>query len=183
MAIALGVLAACGTTPAPTTSPPTSAGPAAGEDRRPVGPGMQAPAFSLPRLDGRGRVQVPSAGKKVVLLSFWAFSWGGDRALPHLEEFHRRYAERGLELVVVSHDEASLDLAPVLRDVGITFAVARDPDGNVLRRYEPSHVMSVYVIDEDGRVRLAVSSGKGSSPVRNPEVEPLVRELLGLPPN
>jgi len=144
-----------------------------------VAVGQQAPAFNLPRVDGKGRVGVPDG--KVMLVAFWALEWGGQHELPKLEDLHRRFADRGLEVVVVSHDMEGVYLPQVVQRYGITFAMVWDDCQKIIKRWRPDNIMSVYLLDRDGVVRLVRSAGKESSPCAAPGVESAIEELLGPP--
>src|ERR671939_2048407 len=61
-----------------------------------------APAFDLPRLDGRGRVSLASLRGKAVIVNFWA-SWCvpcKDES-PRLEAAWQRYRDRGVVVLGV----------------------------------------------------------------------------------
>lgn len=141
--------------------------------------GSHVPAFARDRLDGKGRVALPNG--KVTIVAFWAMSWGGQFALPRYEKLYRDYAARGLELVVVSHDdeEYAKSLPQALGKYDVTFPVVWDDEKKLVERFRPANIMAAYVIDRDGVVRYVESAGKESWPAASDAVEAKVRELLG----
>lgn len=141
--------------------------------------GSRVPAFARDRIDGKGRVELPNG--KVTIVAFWAMSWGGQLALPRYEKLYRDYASRGLELVVVSHDDAPYgeSLPEALGKFGVTFPVVWDEDKTLIDRFRPANIMAAYVIDREGVVRFVETAGKESWPAASDAVEAKVRELLG----
>ena len=176
-AFALVLLAAgCG-----HAAPASPAAAAAPSSATPLGVkvGTKVPAFSLARVDGKGTATLPNG--KVTLVAFWALGWGGDYGLSRLDELHRRYAAQGLDVIVVSHD-AAMDVLPgFLEQRGLTVPLVWDERHAVIDRWRPDNIMSAYVLDRDGVVRLVRSSGKESAPSNLPSVDDKIRELLGLP--
>ena len=140
--------------------------------------GMRAPALALERVDGKGRVSLPNG--KVTVVTFWSMDWGGQYALPKLEELHRRLAEHGLELIVISHDDERRTVVDTVERYTPSYALVWDEGRKVISAWKPDRVMSVYVLDRDGIVRLALTSGKESVPTALPGVEEKLRELLGV---
>ena len=119
---------------------------------------------------------------RVVLLDFWTYSCINClRTIPHLEALYERYRADGLTVLGVHTPEFAFEADPgnvgdAVRDLGITYPVALDPDfatwnafGN---RYWPAH----YLIDRGGHVRdLYVGEGGEE------RTETLVRRALGVP--
>lgn len=176
--LALLVVVGCGRSSSPPSPPSARPASSAAQPQR-ITVGAKAPPFSLPRVDGKGVASVPTG--KVTLVAFWALGWGGAYALPKLEALQRRYADQGLAVVIVSHDE-SKDILPAMAEHhGLTAALVWDEQRKVMDRWRPDNIMSAYVIDREGVVRLVRSSGKESAPANLPSVDDKIRELLGLP--
>lgn len=170
------VAAGCGH--AAPASPSASAAPPAGTSVG-VKVGTKGPVFSLARVDGKGTAALPNG--KVTLVAFWALGWGGDYGLSRLEEIHRRYAAQGLDVIVLSHDEAMDGLPGFLQQRGLTVPVVWDERRSVMDQWRPDNIMSAYVLDREGVVRLVRSGGKESAPSNLASVDDKIRELLGLP--
>lgn len=111
---------------------------------------------------------------KVVLLEFWA-TWCRPclELLPKLSGLHRRFAERGLEIVALTrYGQAPADADPqeararerdlvrtVVSGRGLPIRVGIAPDARVQQRYGAMGVPTLVLIDRQGCVRLAVSGG------------------------
>ena len=128
----------------------------------PVDTGSRAPDFQATTLGGEP-ASLRSYEGDVVLLNIWATWCAPCRyEMPALERLHRRLGAEGLAIVAVSVDAppgqldalARLggDVDAYVRDLGITFDVLRDPEGDILRRYRIAGLPTTYVLDREGRV-------------------------------
>jgi cytochrome c biogenesis protein CcmG, thiol:disulfide interchange protein DsbE len=113
-----------------------------------------APTFDLPRLDGKGRIDLASyLGHKPVVVDFWA-SW----CVPciheskRLQKAHEQYGNRVAFIGVDSEDFAG-DARAWLRKHDITYPSARDGSGAVLHRWVTRTALpSIFFIDRRGKV-------------------------------
>ena len=83
-----------------------------------------APYFILPTWDGN-TVRSSSLKGKVVLLEFFQ-TWCPDcqKSVVELEKLYKRYKERGLVVVGISHDrEKAVVVEPFLKKYGLTYSV------------------------------------------------------------
>jgi len=113
--------------------------------------GVEAPAFSLPALDGRS-VDLGSYRGKVVLLNFWA-TWCGPcvSEMPSLERLHRTLGPEGLAVVTVSTDEDEAALRQFVKQYDLTMPVLRDPGGRgPAARYHTTGYPETFVLDRAG---------------------------------
>jgi thiol-disulfide isomerase/thioredoxin len=141
------------------------------EENRPVGgrPGNLAPDFALADLNGQV-VRLSDLRGNVVLVDFWA-TWCGPckAALPHLQEIHNMYGDKGVTIVAIAMDNSGakivrpfvdkqkLSFKVVLpsdeidrkfggiRGLPTTFIIA--PDGTVYKRYMGYQRKEVFVRD------------------------------------
>jgi thiol-disulfide isomerase/thioredoxin len=101
-------------------------------------------------------------GGKVVLIDFfatWCFPCLED--MPNLEELHKRYNERGLEVLAVGMDrEGAVVLEPFANHYQFRFPVlvANDPIRDGASPFGPIRVLpSTVLIGRDGRIIAAYS--------------------------
>jgi thiol-disulfide isomerase/thioredoxin len=108
---------------------------------------------------------------KVVLVRFWTqgCSYCAHSA-PALNEFHQRYAARGLVVVGMYHpkpprDESPQAVARAARRLGFEFPVALDNDWSALRRWwlstgDRAFTSATFLIDRQGILRAIHPGGE-----------------------
>ncbi|MDJ0849629.1 MAG: TlpA disulfide reductase family protein [Myxococcota bacterium] len=124
-----------------------------GDAARPVGRGTPAPAFSLPRVDGSGRVSLDELRGKVVLVNFWA-TWCKpcEDEMPAMERLYRRLAGQGFELVAISVDEDGEAVRRFRERYGLTFTILLDPERSAARAYQTFRFPESLLVGPDGVV-------------------------------
>ncbi|HJQ75132.1 MAG TPA: TlpA disulfide reductase family protein [Gaiellaceae bacterium] len=137
--------------------------------------GAVAPAFSLRRLDGPGRVSLASyRGKKAVVLNFWA-SWcepcKSEAAV--LERDWTSYRGRGVVFIGVDYHDLASDARSFVSRHALTFPMLQDGSGNVTGRYGISQVPETYVVSRQGKI-VAHLAG----PITNPDFAVKFRSAL-----
>jgi cytochrome c biogenesis protein CcmG, thiol:disulfide interchange protein DsbE len=136
--------------------------------------GAVAPAFTLNRLDGPGKVSLAAYRGHPVVLNFWA-SWcqpckGEARVL---ERDWAQYRNRVVFLGIDYHDLAS-DARHFVDVHGLTFPMLDDGSGNVTHgKYGVSQVPETYVVSREGRI-VAHLAG----PITNPTLASKFRSAL-----
>jgi len=142
--------------------------------------GDTAPDFTLEDLEGKEVSLSDFAGEKVVLLNFFSLRCGTClMEAPYLEEFHRRYAGRGVVVMAVSIDGVSADeTAFTMRDVkfDVTYPVLVDPEFAVTDIYTNFLVPLTIVIDRAGTIRYIHGGFKKGD---EEQYEEAVRRALG----
>lgn len=115
-----------------------------------------APAFSLPLLQGDGRISLADYRGEVVYLSFWA-SWCVPcrEEMPHLQQLWQQHREAGFQVIGINVDEDVEAARQFAADYGLEFPLVRDPDRAVSRLYRVAGYPSHYVVDRRGKVRFS----------------------------
>jgi len=117
------------------------------------GVGSMAPAFTLRRLEGPGRVSLASYRGKPVVLNFWA-SWcepcKSEAAV--LERDWTSYRGRGVVFLGVDYHDLNSDARRFVSAHALTFPMLQDGSGNVTSRYGISQVPETYVLNRQGQV-------------------------------
>ena len=118
------------------------------------GVGSKAPAFTLRRLEGPGKVSLAAYRGKPVVLNFWA-SWcqpcKGEAAV--LERDWTSYQHRGVVFLGVDYHDLPSDARRFVTAHGLTFPMLEDGSGNVTSgSYGVTQVPETYVLNRQGRV-------------------------------
>src|SRR5579862_4440517 len=95
------------------------------------------PDFTLPDLTGQDvALSKISAGKKVVMIDFWA-TWCGPcrMEMPGFEKLFTEHAKDGLLIVAVSEDEDRAALDKYLKEKHLSFPVLSDGNHAVASRF------------------------------------------------
>jgi cytochrome c biogenesis protein CcmG, thiol:disulfide interchange protein DsbE len=124
-----------------------------GHQQHAPGVGSVAPAFTLRRLEGPGKVSLAAYRGKPVVLNFWA-SWcdpcKSEAAV--LERDWTSYRNRGVVFLGVDYHDLAGDARRFVRAHALTFPMLEDGSGNVTGSYGISQVPETYVLDREGRV-------------------------------
>jgi D-alanyl-D-alanine dipeptidase len=148
-----------------------------------------APDFELADLQAPGgeRLRLSSHRGRVVLINLWA-SWCQPcvRELPLLVDLHRRYHDRGLDVLAVNVEQDGAAARTFVRAraaalglPALPFDVPWDPAGTVRASYQPKVLPATFLVDTEGRLRYA-HHGFGQGYL--PRVPPRIEALLAGPP-
>ena len=115
--------------------------------------GAKAPAFTLRRLEGTGKVSLASYRGKPVVLNFWA-SWCEPCKTEAgvLERDWTSYQNRGVVFLGVDYHDLASDARRFVSAHSLTFPMLEDGSGKVTGDYGISQVPETYVLDRQGRV-------------------------------
>lgn len=130
------------------------------------GTGTTAPAYSLPDIDGN-TVSSASLRDKFVVIHF-ATTWCPfcNAEAPHLEQLHRDYRDRNVQVLIIDVMEPKKLVAQKLRDrFNLTFPILLDEDGAVATSFAPEDALpdlsrdevmlaSNLIIDPQGKIRF-----------------------------
>jgi cytochrome c biogenesis protein CcmG, thiol:disulfide interchange protein DsbE len=136
---------------------------------------VEAPAFNLQQLSGRGRSSLASFRGKVVVLNIWASWCDPCRAeSPLLERWHKRISARGHGMVLgVDVLDVTSDARAFVREYGLSYPQLHDKDDSVRADYGASGVPETVVIDRRGRI-AAIRRGPVDDAFMRAKVLPLV---------
>jgi cytochrome c biogenesis protein CcmG, thiol:disulfide interchange protein DsbE len=116
--------------------------------------GAAAPAFSLPRLEGSGKLSLSALRGKAVVLNFWA-SWcvPCKSEAPVIEQLWRQYKGRDVVFVGVDTNDATSDARRFVSTHGITYPVVVDKGGLVAANsYDIADLPVTYFVNRRGRL-------------------------------
>lgn len=116
-----------------------------------------APAFSLQRLNGPS-VRFPEDYQgKVVVIRFWADWCAFCRAeMTALEPVYRQYRERGLVILAVNVMQPLETVQRFVKELGISYEVLLDLQGEVTRRYQVMGLPMTFIVDRGGIIRARI---------------------------
>ena len=134
-----------------------------------------APDFTLEDLS-RKSVSLRNVRGKVVFLNFWA-TWCVPcrEEMPAMERLHRELKGEGLEVIAVNYRETEKEIAPFLKELGLTFTALLDPDGRVSEEYGVWSLPLSYFVNRKGEF---VGKAVGSRDWTSQETKIFFRQLL-----
>ena len=120
----------------------------------PVPEHRTAPGFTLPLLDGTGPTSLARYPGKIVVLNLWA-SWCApcrDES-PKLQSLWESYRSLDVQFLGVDQQDSRSAASAFVREFGLTYPVAFDPDGSVAASYGALGLPTTFVIDASGVIR------------------------------
>jgi cytochrome c biogenesis protein CcmG/thiol:disulfide interchange protein DsbE len=153
-----------------------------GDELFPVTVGSKAPEFAAATVDATPvRKTLGDYQGKVILLNVWA-TWCVPCVveMPSIQKLHEQFADRGLQVIAVSVDDAGAEekIRNFLVEHRLTFLVLHEPTGAIQRAYQTTGVPETFVIGADGVIRKKVIGISDWSSEAN---RALIAQLLGVP--
>lgn len=135
----------------------------------PVGPGREAPSFTVASLRGDS-VSLSDYEGQVVLLNIWATWCAPCRVeMPSLERLYQELEGEPFEILAVSVDAArggrdeygnpGGNIQAFADSLGLTFRILHDPTGRIQDRYRTTGVPETFLIGKDGIIYKKVAGG------------------------
>jgi len=112
---------------------------------------VDAPAFTLDRLDRSGQLALDDLKGKAVVVNFWA-SWCipcRDEA-PVLQKTYERYRDRGLVVLGVDVNDFKADARRFMKRYGITYPVAYDGKGSTVGMWGVRGFPETFFVERPG---------------------------------
>ncbi len=120
--------------------------------------GEKAPDFTLKDLSGKPVSLSSYAGKKIIMLDFWA-TWCNvcKREMPVLEKVYKEYKDKGVEFLSITLDENIPQIKKILESKGVTYLTLIDEGAKVATEvYQLAGPIPLkVVIDKKGIVRYS----------------------------
>lgn len=115
-----------------------------------------APDFTLGTLDG-STITLSDLEGQVILINFWA-TWCPPcrKEMPALQQINNQYQERGFTVLAVNLRQETAQVSPFVKDLGLTFPVLLDLDGQVARRYRVRALPTTFLVDRSGVIRETI---------------------------
>ena len=115
--------------------------------------GKAAPAFTLERIDGPGKLSLASLRGRPVVVNFWA-SWcvpcKGEAKM--LEQAWQQYRGKGVVFLGIDYHDVTSDARTFISHHGVTYTTVQDGSGMVGDRYGLTGVPETFFIDRRGRL-------------------------------
>ncbi len=115
--------------------------------------GDSAPDFQLTKMDGSQVSLADLRGRPAVLIFWTAWCPVCKEEAPHFNELAAQYEPRGVSVLGINIQDSVARTEGGIRDFGIRYAVARDPDASVTRRYNVTGTPTIILLDSNGLVQ------------------------------
>jgi len=115
--------------------------------------GDVAPDFELALINGAPASMAGLRGQPAVLVFWTAWCTTCKEEAPHLNELAAKYEPRGVRVLGINIQDSLARTQSGIDDFGIRYAVARDADASVARRYNVTGTPTVVFLEKLGVVR------------------------------
>jgi cytochrome c biogenesis protein CcmG, thiol:disulfide interchange protein DsbE len=140
--------------------------------------GFPAPDFALETLDG-ARTSLAEQRGKVVIVNLWASWCGPCRAeMPAIQRLYDAQREEGLSVLAVhgTFQDSEASARAFADELGLSFPIVLDRDGEVSRRYRLRALPSTFIVDRRGTIREVIFGGPLSEATLQSKVDALLAE-------
>jgi cytochrome c biogenesis protein CcmG, thiol:disulfide interchange protein DsbE len=110
-----------------------------------------APNFTLPRLDGRGSVDLAAIKKPRVIDFFASWCYACPPESKRLEKYSRQYAGK-IDFIGVDTLDAGADAKQYVHRYGLTYTIVREHGRKVLNDWGGLPIPRIFFIDRNGKV-------------------------------
>jgi peroxiredoxin len=137
--------------------------------------GLWPPPFTGQTTTGQA-VSLDDLQGQVVLVNFWA-SWCAEcrPEMPLFERLHQDFAAQGLTVLGINFREGTQRLEQYARELGLTFPLVLDPQGEISRAYGVIGLPTAFLVGRDGRPVALAIGGRAWGSV---EARALIQALL-----
>jgi len=122
-----------------------------------VKPGLPAPNFTFPGLDGK-KVSLTDFKGKAVFLNIWA-TWCPPcrEEMPSMEKLYQELKGEDFEILAVSIDALGAKVvAPFMKEYKLSFPALLDPEGTIQNLYGTTGVPECFIINKEGIIEKIV---------------------------
>jgi peroxiredoxin len=118
---------------------------------KPIQPGLEAPDFTFPDLNGK-EISLTDYRGKVVLVNIWA-TWCPPcrQEMPSMQKLYENFKNENFEILAVSIDSEGREaVAPFMRKMNLTFPALLDPKETISPLYGITGIPESLIIDQKG---------------------------------
>jgi len=141
-----------GSAPVPPAAATSESGDASAA-KRGTAVGDLAPDFQLAQTDGSPVSLSALRGQPAVLVFWTAWCPTCKEEAPHINQLAAEYEPRGVRVLGINIQDSEARSAGGIKEFKIRYAVARDADASVARRYHVVGTPTVVLLDSTGVVR------------------------------
>ena len=119
-----------------------------------ISTGNQARDFALKSLDG-SKVTLSEFQGDVALINFWASWCSPCRAeIPDFEGAYQAHKDEGFVILGLNEQEAPQVIGPFIEELGMTYPVLLDEQGQVMREYRVLGLPTSLLVDRNGVIQV-----------------------------